>query len=242
MEDIDKERLIEWTIDGFRRIFVHYGIWFNEAVHQLGLHKALEMEDAVGRKCLAIDMKRLGEVLGFDVDDAGIPAILKRLSRQELLELLRALGINWLANDGVWFQEIEQGEELFTAKRCNDTCWTRFSPYEAYRIKRLCNLPEGGGLPALKQALSYRMYSRINEQSVEETNDHTLIFKMLDCRVQSARKRRGLVDYPCKSAGVVEYATFAKTIDKRIITECIACPPDEHPDEWFCAWRFTIHE
>ncbi|MCF6246810.1 MAG: DUF6125 family protein, partial [Desulfobacula sp.] len=41
---------------------------------------------------------------------------------------------------------------------------------------------------------------------------------MNDCTVQSARK---LDDYPCRSAGLVEYAYFAKAMDKRIETRCI---------------------
>ncbi|MFW6388348.1 MAG: DUF6125 family protein, partial [Desulfohalobiaceae bacterium] len=59
---------------------------------------------------------------------------------------------------------------------------------------------------------------------------------------QSARKRKGLADYPCKSVGLVEYGYFATAIDSRIQTECIGCPPDEHPEDWFCAWRFRIPE
>ncbi|MFW5855438.1 MAG: DUF6125 family protein, partial [Thermodesulfobacteriota bacterium] len=47
-------------------------------------------------------------------------------------------------------------------------------------------------------------------------------------------------DYPCKSAGLVEYSYFAAGIDPRIRTECIGCPPDPHPEDWFCAWRFTM--
>jgi len=65
---------------------------------------------------------------------------------------------------------------------------------------------------------------------------------MNECRVQNARKRKKLDDYPCKSGGLVEYRTFAEAIDNRIITECIACPPDKHPAEWFCAWRFSINK
>ena len=63
-----------------------------------------------------------------------------------------------------------------------------------------------------------------------------------ECRVQAARKRKGLPDYPCKSAGMVEYPAFARTIDSRIRTECVGCPPDDHPAEWFCAWKFTLIE
>jgi hypothetical protein len=38
----------------------------------------------------------------------------------------------------------------------------------------------------------------------------------------------------------VEFTYFAEAIDPRIRTVCIGCPPDDHPEEWFCAWRFTI--
>jgi hypothetical protein len=65
---------------------------------------------------------------------------------------------------------------------------------------------------------------------------------MNDCRVQSARKRKGLSDFPCKQVGLREYSLFAKTIDPRIKTKCIACPPDEHPENYWCAWEFTLVE
>jgi len=240
MERQDTEALVECVVDGLRRILVHYGLWFSEVAHQLGFERACSIEDDVWWKSLAIQMKRLGDLLGFEVDDRGVPVSLNRLSPDALLGIMRALGINWLANDGVWFQAVESSVDLFTAKRCNDTCWTRFSPYEAMRIKKLLDLPENGGISALRQALGYRMYSRINKQSFEDVDENTLIFRMVDCRVQSARKRRGLADYPCKSAGIVEYSTFASAIDPRIKTKCIACPPDDHPDDWYCAWRFSV--
>ncbi|MGD8555326.1 MAG: DUF6125 family protein, partial [Anaerolineales bacterium] len=57
-----------------------------------------------------------------------------------------------------------------------------------------------------------------------------------------ARHRKGLPDFPCKQVGLVEYAGFASTIDPRIQTRCIACPPDPHPDSFWCAWEFTLPE
>ena len=125
-------------------------------------------------------------------------------------------------------------------KRCNDSCWGRFSPFEAWSIKEFLGLPPQAGIEGLKRALQFRTYARINEQSIIDDGPNSIIFQMNDCRVQSARKKKGLADYPCKSAGAVEYRTFGEAIDNRIRTACIACPPDAHPDNWFCAWRFTI--
>ncbi len=33
---------------------------------------------------------------------------------------------------------------------------------------------------------------------------------------------------------------IATGIDSRIRTECIGCPTDPHPEDWFCARRFTM--
>ena len=95
-------------------------------------------------------------------------------------------------------------------------------------------------MKGLKRALGFRVYARINVQSFEEEEENAFIFRMNECRVQIARKKKNLVDYPCKSAGLVEYAYFARAIDPRIRTECIGCPPDAHPDDWFCSWRFSL--
>jgi len=158
---------------------------------------------------------------------------------EELLDKLReSIAINWLANDGIWFQAVEFKQGMNDAKRCNDSCWAQFSPFEARSIKKLLGLAEAPGLDGLKKALQFRLYSFINVQSLHEEKEKSFVFRMNECRVQNARKRKGLDDYPCRSGGQVEYRAFAETIDSRIKTECICCPPDEHPEEYFCAWKF----
>jgi hypothetical protein len=94
----------------------------------------------------------------------------------------------------------------------------------------------------LERALGYRLYSHLNEQETEWPEAGRLIFRMKTCRVQSARERRGLPDFPCRSVGIVEYSRFAETIDPRIVTRCINCPPDPRSAEAVCAWEFTLKE
>jgi hypothetical protein len=62
------------------------------------------------------------------------------------------------------------------------------------------------------------------------------------CRVQAARQRKGLPDFPCKPVGIAEYAWFAHTIDPRIRTRVVSCPPDPHPDTFHCAWVFSLED
>ena len=239
LDDLDNRDLARFVVDMCHRIVMHHALWFKEVEHQMGFDRALEILDSAYRNSYGIQMKRLGKTLGFEMED-DIPRPLLDMNRDRLMGLIETLGVNWLANDGVWFQSVEFTAGMDDAKRCNDTCWTRFAPFEAWSIKRFLGIAENPGLEGLKKALNFRMYSRINAQTIVDESENVMRFEMNDCRVQSARKRKGLPDYPCKSAGTVEYTAFARGVDKRIQTECIGCPPDEHPDEWFCAWRFTL--
>ncbi len=239
IEDLDDKQLARLVLDVFHRISMHHGLWFTEVRHQMGLEKAHAALQTVLEKSLPIQLQRLAKILGFQMH-GDLPAPLLALGREGLLKLLDGVAANWLANDGVWFQAVEFESGMIDAKRCNDSCWAQFAPLEAWSIRRLLELPEYPGLAGLKQALNFRLYARINSQTFIEEAPNQLVFQMNECRVQSARKRKNLDDYPCKSGGTVEYTYFARTIDPRIRTECIGCPPDQHPQDWYCAWRFRV--
>lgn len=238
-DPIKKEETARLILDFFQRTMMHHAMWFAEVQHQLGREKALSVMEEVCKISYDIQLKRLGKILGFEMQ-GDIPSGLLNLPDEKLSELRDGLAVNWLANDGVWFQAVENKYGMNDAKRCNDSCWAQFSPFEAWSVKKLLNLGNSSGLEGLKKALQFRLYAAINKQSISEEKENSFVFQMNDCRVQSARKKKGLTDYPCKSAGLVEYATFAEAIDSRIKTECMGCPPDAHPDEWYCAWRFSI--
>jgi hypothetical protein len=164
------------------------------------------------------------------------------LNKEQLLDLLVDSAKNWLAHDGLWFQAVEKKFDMATAMELDGNAWEKFTQIEAKRIMRRLNMQPGGGIPALIQALKFRLYAFINVQAVSEITDKRCVFRMVDCRVQSARKRKNLPDFPCKPVGILEYEYFAKTIDPRIKTRCLACPPDPHPEDYYCAWEFTIKE
>jgi len=70
-----------------------------------------------------------------------------------------------------------------------------------------------------------------------------LLFTMTECRFQSARRlKKEAADYPRKTAGMVEYANFARGIDPRIGSACVWCPPDRVPDEECCTRRFSAED
>lgn len=176
---------------------------------------------------------------------AGIPLdegvqLLNRLTKEELIRIIIDDAKNWLAHDGLWFQAVESVHGMTAAIDADREAWRHFTVIEAKRIMVRLELEPGGGIPALMECLKHRMYARLNLQQVVEQDDTRVVFRMVDCRVQSARRRKGLPDFPCKSVGLVEYGEFAKTIDSRIQTRCLACPPDPHPDDYWCAWEFFL--
>lgn len=164
------------------------------------------------------------------------------LSREKLLEFVGDAARRWLAHDGLWFQAVEEAYGLEAATELDRRAWERFSAIEAQRIMRFLGFSAGGGIDVLAEALKFRLYAFINRQEIARLDERRLVFRMVDCRVQEARKRRGLPSFPCKPVGLVEYAVFARTIDPRIDVRCLACPPDALPGGYYCAWEFVMRD
>lgn len=164
------------------------------------------------------------------------------MSREELLMALKAFAKNWLAHDGCWFLAAEERLGMETAMALDTAAWKRFADAEARRIMEVFGLPTNGGLQALERALSLRMYAVLNEQHVERSEDpRTLRFVMDRCRVQETRYRKGLPAFPCRPVGEVEFSTFARVIDPRIVTRCLHCPPQPN-ETGACTWEFRLKE
>ncbi len=164
---------------------------------------------------------------------------LKDFSRDELLKLIDVYAKNWLAHDGCWFLAAEERYGMDAAVALDTKSWERFAAAEARRIMKAFDIPQNGGVQALAAAFQYRFYAAINRQAIEWVDDRTMIFRMLECRVQRTRREKGLPDFPCKPVGMVEFTQFAGAVDKRIKTTCIGCPPDD-VTSFACAWEFRV--
>lgn len=222
-------------------VTIHYGLWFAEASRTIGIQKAMECEEKVIRPHARAALKRLGLHLGNCLD-RDINTVLSDKSREDLLIFIREIAKTWVAGDGLWFQAVEETDGMACAKKVNDLCWATFARLESFKILRFLGVTGRGGLDTLEKALRLRIYSSINSYSSEWDTAGSLLFRMTECRVQEARRRKGLADYPCKSAGITEYSEFALGINPEIITECVLCPPDEVPEGLFCMWKFSVRK
>jgi Family of unknown function (DUF6125) len=162
------------------------------------------------------------------------------MNREDLLRALEMFAKNWLAHDGCWFLATEENFGMSAALYLDAAAWQRFAVAEATRIMATFNILAGGGLKALEQTLQLRPYSLINSQRTEWSEDGRRLQLYMDvCRVQETRRRKGLADFPCKSVGTIEFETFARTVDPRIQTHCLHCPPDA-PEGKYCGWEFSM--
>ena len=171
---------------------------------------------------------------------AAAPPAFEALDRAGLLKALDVFAKNWLAHDGSWFLAAEERYGMDAAIELDAASWRRFAAAEARRIMEAYAIPRDGGLDALARALSFRAYSFLNPGRIERDGP-VLRFFMTSCRVQETRRRKGLPDFPCRSVGEVEFETFARTVDPRIETRCLHCPPD--PDaQGHCGWEFRLDD
>lgn len=179
----------------------------------------------------------------MDAEAKTIPGseALESLSHEQLIELVQVYAKNIIAIDGTWFQSVERSEGMDKAMYHDVEAWKRFTVSEARRIKNFLKLPEHAGLEGLAEALTLKSSVVSNTFRIQKS-DTVLYFQVVECRVQTARARKGMPLHPCNPAGEAEYEGFAKTIDDRIQCECLSCYPDLTDDSCSCSWKFTLNE
>ena len=164
----------------------------------------------------------------------------ERLSSAELRAALLDASKLWLAHDGLWFLAWEERHGIDGAMEGDRAAWRKFAELEAKRIMTRLGVEPGGGIEALAECLRHRLYANICRFKLMQRGENELRIRMVDCRVQDARRRKQLPPFPCGNVGGVEFSTFAKTVDPRFETECLQCPPGEISPGGWCEWHFRL--
>jgi hypothetical protein len=163
--------------------------------------------------------------------------LLDKISSECPREYLEFLLWHYRVVDAFWFIRVEEQWGLGTAETINERVWGKCTELAARRIKE--QFAPGGGIEGFKKALEYLPWTILVGYELED-RDEELILSVPHCPPQEARIKRGIGEYACKAMQMAEFEAFARTIDPRIRVECLFAPPDEHPDELFCKWRFTV--
>ena len=168
---------------------------------------------------------------------------LEDLSKKELLKVIEMFSLNWLTVDGLWFTLVEDKYGLEAALELDLKMWQRQALTEARRIKKYMGI-EGGGIKGVLKALRFMTFDPAMpfEYSVDESNQDCAYLWITSCRPQKGRMQAERGEFPCKLMGVACYEILAKTIDPTVSVECVFCPPDNHPSDIWCKWKFTCKE
>jgi hypothetical protein len=165
--------------------------------------------------------------------------LMKDASLERWVEYTKLLNENFFNLDNKWMSEIEKryGDEV--ALEFDRLCYVPILGLIASKLKEFFVFPGDDDLSILAKVYQLSPFGSFVNYEFELAGNR-LTRRVRKCPMQLSRRERGDAEEPCKPSLIEAAATIAKAISPRIKVTHIICPPDPHPEDFWCELTFEV--
>ena len=165
--------------------------------------------------------------------------LIEEIPKEKIADFIFLHLRNLWAVDGLYYLGIEDTSGTEAATEIDRKVWEIMGKIEARRLRKLFDI-SGSDIPSMIKGLRLSGWALDLEDKEIVVEKDKAIVRNIQCRVQNTRIKKDLSEFGCKPVRWGFLKSFAKEFNPNIEVDCKVCPPDNHPDDLWCEWEFTL--
>ena len=163
---------------------------------------------------------------------------LDKMSKEELISMVKAHSRLFLALDGFWFLTVEEAYGYDVALKVDLDVWMKYCPYEAKYLRKQLGLSKEG-IPGIVEVMKNVAFAPcMSKVIINEATDERGDIGYYGCPSLMAMEKAGRTQFTCNEGECI-FDNFAKTLDPNVKCKMIGGPPRKSPEDVSCRWEFT---